>query len=61
MRAIIIEDKDCQALLDQLKLQQLSGDIGIFRKDPNTPVTLGEVHKAFHYIVVNWLQAQGFK
>ena len=55
MRAIIIDTKDCQALLDKLKLQQLSGDIGIFRKDPNTPVTLSEIHKAFHYIVVRLL------
>jgi len=59
MRAIIIEDKDAQALMDKLKLGSMQeGNVLRFR-DSNEPATLKEVHGAFVYVVVQWLQDQG--
>lgn len=56
MRAIIISDADACALLDQLKLEALSGpnqfDLG---KSP----TLESMHRRFHFVVCRWLQEQG--
>lgn len=67
MKAIIIEEKDSKALLDRLELQK-------FRKGDPHPgqqvststaignhnlVTLGDMHRWFHYVVTKWLQEQG--
>jgi hypothetical protein len=51
MRVIIIEEKDIQALLAKLELAkfQLTGS-----QEPED-----EIHRKFHYVVVNWLQEQG--
>ena len=64
MKAIIIDDKDCPALLDQLKLatfddyccrvSELHGISVEARK-----AMVAEIHRRFHYIVVRWLQEQG--
>lgn len=59
MRAIIIDEKDVQALLNELKLEKMSGGTGRRWGDPNNPPTVDEMHRAFHYIVVRWLQEQG--
>ncbi len=58
MKAIIIEDKDCKALLDKLKLQSMN-DSNVMRRNPDSPATLEEVHRAFVFVVVRWLQEQG--
>jgi hypothetical protein len=61
MKAIIIEDKDARALMDQLKLKSMQkGNLLNFR-NPDEPATLKEVHGAFVYVVVQWLQDQGCK
>lgn len=57
MKAIIIEEKDCKALLDRLELEKYRTTQ--FRSDPDAPVTKAEVHGWFHYIVTTWLQEQG--
>jgi len=58
MRAIIIEDKDGQALLDQLELAK-------FQKSHMAPdvskAVLDLVHRHFHYHVVSWLQEHGWQ
>jgi hypothetical protein len=62
MKAIIIEDKDARALVDQLQLLKMQGKnllSQIIADDPATGVTVAEVHRAFHYVVVRWLQDQG--
>lgn len=67
MRAIIIEDKDAKALLDRLELEkykkahkhpahQLSLDLAHGGRDE---ITLADMHRWFHYVVVGWLQEQG--
>jgi hypothetical protein len=57
MKAIIISDADARALLDKLELESLK-DSHPRWTDANPP-KVGEVHKAFHYIVCRWLQEQG--
>ena len=56
MRAIIIQDTDAQALLDQLKLElfTLSQRVGAVEAD-----AIAQMHRCFHYRVTCWLQAQG--
>lgn len=56
MRAIIIDDKDAVALLDQLKLEKLE-------ESPMRPevsrAVIDVIHRQFHYVVTKWLQDQG--
>lgn len=58
MRAIIIDDKDGQALLDKLELAK-------FTKSHMAPqpsqATLDAVHRHFHFHVVSWLQEHGWQ
>lgn len=57
MRAIIIQEKDCKALLDSLELEK-HNDFAVKRK-PDEPWTAEEMHRRFHFVVVKWLQEQG--
>lgn len=57
MKAIIIEDKDCDALLDQLELAALRKNNHLTKEAP----TVDDVHRTFHLVVVRWLQKQGYK
>jgi hypothetical protein len=68
MRAIIIDDKDARALLDQLRLEswQYSPSSTVMRigEQYNMPkqdldAMVHEVHRRFHYVVTGWLQDQG--
>ena len=67
MRAIIIDDKDCTALLDSLKLESFQENtqfisVEIREKFPNEmKIIRQELHRKFHYIVCRWLQDQGYK
>lgn len=58
MRAIIIDNKDARSLLASLELTAMHKD-NILRADPTKPATVDDVHRAFHYVVVRWLQEQG--
>lgn len=51
MKVIVINERDIKQLIDSLKLEkmELSG----------TQLTEGEIHRRFHYIVVNWVQEHG--
>lgn len=55
MKAIIISNEDARALLDQLELRAM--------RERNLCTTnsgaIDEAHRAFHFVVVRWLQAQG--
>jgi hypothetical protein len=57
MRAIIIDDKDALALLDQLDLARMRSENDKYPSD--APPTFAEIHRTFHYVVVRWLQEQG--
>jgi len=54
----IISDHDARALLNKLELVSLRAHNHVC-KDSEDPVTFAEVHRAFHYVVVQWLQEQG--
>ncbi len=58
MRAIIIDDKDCKNLMDNLELKRIkeSGNQVSMMGDP-----IDEAHRLFVYVVVQWLQDQGWK
>lgn len=60
MRAIIIDDKDCKALVDKLKLEKMRDDHPNWEK-PGEPLNIDAMHRVFHYEVVRWLQDQGWK
>ncbi len=53
MKALIIEEKDVQTLLDRLELQNLRLTKGQFTEDT--------IHRFFHGEVVKWFQEQGWK
>lgn len=62
MRAIIIEDKDVEALLEQLELTAMQIDpTMVLSGHPKESMTAGELHRRMHFRVVRWLQAQGWK
>jgi hypothetical protein len=57
VRAIIIEDKDGAALVASLELSK-------FQQQERSPLDrqeLSDMHRQFHYVVVNWLQSHGWK
>ena len=56
MKAIIIQNTDARALLDQLKLEKFEQSDG---KIVSANTDLGRMHAKFHYIVCRWLQEQG--
>lgn len=59
MKAIIIQDKDAKALLDQLELKKLQGVTHMDKVGPPEQ-WISNMHRRFHYVVVNWLQEQGY-
>lgn len=64
MRAIIIQDHDAKALLDQLKLQSYTEPVDWTLALDKLPKNVRDnarqdMHRHFHYIVCEWLQAQG--
>lgn len=74
MKAIIIDDKDCDALLDLLKLEKLEaptrqqiellirrGTDGDWPLDMTAKSMSEEIHRIFHYRVTKWLQEQGYR
>lgn len=64
MRAVICEEKDGITLLESLELQRMKQANVLTRLNPEDPAdqaTVQSVHRAFHYVVVQWLQDQGFK
>lgn len=69
MRAIIIEDKDCKALLDKLliskpRVTEMLARLSIDENSPREGLAERVVESAYsnlRHIVVDWLQEQGFK
>lgn len=69
MRAIIIDDKDASALLDQLKLEAFTSEpfgastrhvIEDRKLRPEEYRMLADdIHRRFYFIVTRWLQEQG--
>jgi hypothetical protein len=56
MKAIIIEEKDIHRLIDSLKLEKFE-NMNI--NSTNIEEIKRQVHRRFHYIVVNWAKEEG--
>lgn len=63
MRAVIIQEHETIALLDRLALKKLEmlGHNGHGRSLDTTPEALEASHRAFHYVVCQWIQEVGGK
>lgn len=73
MKAIIIQDHDARALLDQLKLEEVKPPSTVFipgaspeQVDQFNKVYeawmkqhVSDTHRRFHFVVCRWLQEQG--
>jgi hypothetical protein len=72
VRAIIIDDKDAIALVEQLKLDELLlkdnwpgvREFELFKEgkisaDQFREALVKDIHRTFHFHVVRWLQDQG--
>lgn len=55
MRAIIIDDKDARELVERLELVRFKELHPLTGKQSS----VDEIHRAFHFEVVRWLQDQG--
>jgi hypothetical protein len=61
----VVTETEMLALIDQLKLTAMQ-DVGHFRnwQEPkewgDKPPQLADMHRAFHYVVVRWVQEMGF-
>lgn len=61
MRVVIVEDKDAKAFLRALELIKERGPSRMLTENAGgNQAAYNEVHRAFHYEAVNWLQEQGF-
>lgn len=58
MKAIIINDAEAKGLLDRLELKALREKNHWPQNAPETKEVL-EAHRAFHFIVCQWLQDMG--
>lgn len=56
----VITEEEMQSLIDHLELSKMR-DQNIWRSDPSKPATADDMHRAFHFVVVRWAQAVGFK
>lgn len=67
MKVILIDNKDCKALVDKLMLDELDPldmmveDVVRIHNLPKIAVKslAREMHRKFYYHVIQWLQAQG--
>lgn len=59
MRAIIIADKDANALLERLELTKYTNGRGRSQRNADELANVEEMHRWFHYVVCSWLREQG--
>lgn len=56
MKAYILKDEDFNELLDKLDLFNLNKNNMLISGEP----TKEDIHRAFWYVVVRWIQRQGY-
>jgi hypothetical protein len=59
VKAIIVTDTECKALLDQLELTALKANNHWPNNSAGTIDEINQAHRAFHFIVTRWLQEMG--
>lgn len=57
MKIVQVTDNDCKQLLQDLRLEKLDPRQQWFEVEGES--ASGSVHRAFHYVVVKWLQKHG--
>lgn len=55
----VITEEEMKSLLNRLELKSMQGD-NMMREDLTKPPTMADTHRAFHYVVVRWMQSIGF-
>ena len=58
-RQYVITEEEMRSLLNRLELKAMQGD-NLLREDLSKPPTMADVHRAFHYVAVRWMQSVGF-
>lgn len=54
----VVTEEEFLSLIDQLKLQSMQAN-NVMRADYDKPPTADDIHRAFHYVAVRWVQAMG--
>lgn len=54
----VVTEEEFLSLIDQLKLQSMQS-ANVLRADHDKPPTADDIHRAFHYVAVRWVQAMG--
>jgi hypothetical protein len=61
MRVIIIEDKDCKALIDALELKKVSVIKQCEGQGASTDQVVHDLFRGLRFEVISWLQQQGWR
>lgn len=60
MKQYVVTEEEFMSLIESLELEALRKH-NIMREDYSKPPTHDDFHRAFHYVVVRWVQNMGFK
>lgn len=55
----VVTEEEFMSLIESLELEALRKH-NIVRADPSTPPSWDELHRAFHFVAVRWVQKMGF-
>ncbi len=61
MRVVVCKDEDAVALLASLRVKELELAARFAQQDERQRYASEETVRAYHYVLVGWLQAHGFK
>lgn len=56
----VVTEEEFMSLIESLELAALRKS-NTLRADPSQPPSWDELHRGFHFVVVRWVQAVGFK
>jgi hypothetical protein len=55
----IVTEEEFMSLIESLELEALRKN-NVMREDHTKPPTHADIHRAFHFVVVRWVQKMGF-
>lgn len=58
-RQYVLTEEEMKSLLTSLELKSMQGN-NLMREDRDKPPTVSDTHRAFHHVVVRWMQSVGF-
>lgn len=59
-KVYVVTEEEFMSLIESLELIRLREN-NVLSKNPDEVPTKEEMHRAFHYVVVRWVQAMGFQ